>query len=1143
VGVTNASGIASTTATLGPTAGPVKVRATVGSLSVDFSIEATSLPVATILEKVSGDNQRAVAGSKLASPLTVHVKDQYGQNIAGVQVAFVVTVGDGMIEPASVVTGANGLASAELTLGPTAGLTQVRASVGRLSVDFSITVLPLAYTGGTGTPNDPYQISTAAGLMALGETPEDYNKHFILTADIDLDPNLPGGKVFGKAVIAPDTGTGTWPFKGTQFTGVFDGNGHTISHLTIRGSYWVGLFGEIAAGAQVKRLGLLDVSIDGSGMYIGSLVGVNYGTVTWCYSIGVVTGSTGVGGLAGYNEGDVSYSYTGGIVNCTGEKTGGLASGNEGTITCCCSTCVVKGTNYVGGLLGTNWGTVASCYNEGAVTGTGTVGGLMGWVSEGAVVFSSYNRGAVTADHQIGGLVGTNRGLVTVCYSTGKVTGTWSPGGLIGTSPSPGATSVSFWDIQTSGQMSSSGGTGKTTGQMKTASTLLNAGWDFVGETANGTEDTWWIDEGKDYPRLSCEVPQVKYGGGTGTEEDPYQIRTAAHMNAIGTCMSDWVKHFKLMADIDLSGYDGKAGRPAFNLIGPDTNPGTWDYDQYAVPFTGVFDGNGHTISHLTISGQAYLGLFCYIEGAEIRDLGVVDVNIVGTARAIGSLVGYTRASHVIRCYSTGVVKGGYCVGGLAGYNIGWMTHCYSEAQVHGTSYSVGGLAGESWGPVTDCYSTGAVNGSQDVGGLIGGNYGSVTKCYSAGPVSGSSDVGGLVGISGGMLGEDSVSNSFWDTQTTDRDTSAGGTGRSTAEMQTASTFLDAGWDFVDETANGTEDIWWILEGQDYPRLWWEMSRAKYSGGSGEPNDPYQIATAEDLMLLGESPEDYDKHFILTADIDLHPNLPGRKVFNEAVIAPHAGTAHTGGWPFNENPFKGIFDGNGHKISHLTINSGEYLGLFGQLAAGAEVRNLGVVNVDIDNSSGERIGGLVGLSWDGIVTNCYSTGTVTGSYYVGGLVGYNVGTVTCCYSTCVVDGLKWSIGGLVGYNGAYVQQSYSTGNVIGNIETGGLVGENGGTVTECYSTGRLWGSSDVGGLVGYDYDWSQADRCFWDTQTSGRATSAGGTGKTTAQMKRAGTFLDAGWDFVDETANGTEDIWWILEGQDYPRLWWEASDL
>jgi len=65
--------------------------------------------------------------------------------------------------------------------------------------------------------------------------------------------------------------------------------------------------------------------------------------------------------------------------------------------------------------------------------------------------------------------------------------------------------------------------------------------------------------------------------------------------------------------------------------------------------------------------------------------------------------------------------------------------------------------------------------------------------------------------------------------------------------------------------------------------------------------------------------------------------------------------------------------------------------------------------------------------------------------------------------------------------------------------------------------------------------------CFWDIQTSGQATSVGGTGKTTAEMQTASTFLEAGWDFVGETENGTEDIWWINEGKDYPRLWWEAK--
>jgi len=237
-------------------------------------------------------------------------------------------------------------------------------------------------------------------------------------------------------------------------------------------------------------------------------------------------------------------------------------------------------------------------------------------------------------------------------------------------------------------------------------------------------------------------------------------------------------------------------------------------------------------------------------------------------------------------------------------------------------------------------------------------------------------------------------------------------------------------------------------------------AHAKYSGGTGEPNDPYQIATAVDLVALGETPEDYDKHFILTADIDLDPNLPGRKVFDKAVIAP-VPSLDTWGHPVG-TPFSGVFDGNGHTISKLTIEGGSSLGLFGQLDSRAEVKNLGVVDVNISGFG----------------------------HYVGGLVGLNAGTVTQCYSTGAVSG---------------------TGQYSGPV--GGLVGSNWGPVTHS----------------------------FWDTQTSGQTWSNGGTGKTTAEMQAASTFLDAGWDFMGETANGTEDIWWILEGKDYPRLWWETK--
>jgi hypothetical protein len=84
------------------------------------------------------------------------------------------------------------------------------------------------------------------------------------------------------------------------------------------------------------------------------------------------------------------------------------------------------------------------------------------------------------------------------------------------------------------------------------------------------------------------------------------------------------------------------------------------------------------------------------------------------------------------------------------------------------------------------------------------------------------------------------------------------------------------------------------------------------------------------------------------------------------------------------------------------------------------------------------------------------------------------------------------------------------------------------------------GNIDVGGLV--RQNWRTIANSFRDIQTTRLTVSAGGEGKTTAEMQTASTFLNVGWDFVDETENGTKDIWWILEGQDYPRLWWEASD-
>jgi hypothetical protein len=160
----------------------------------------------------------------------------------------------------------------------------------------------------------------------------------------------------------------------------------------------------------------------------------------------------------------------------------------------------------------------------------------------------------------------------------------------------------------------------------------------------------------------------------------------------------------------------------------------------------------------------------------------------------------------------------------------------------------------------------------------------------------------------------------------------------------------------------------------------------------------------------------------------------------------------------------------------------------------------------------------------GNITNSYSTGQVSGDDNVGGLVGRNAcGSISNSYSTGAVTGY-WSVGGLVGRNSFW----------------GGF-----GTITNCYSTGMVTGDRDVGGLVGDNWTDSNYEgsitSSFWDTETSCRLYSNGGIGKTTVEMQTARTFLEAGWDFVDESENGTEDIWWILEGQGYPRLWWEAK--
>jgi len=708
-------------------------------------------------------------------------------------------------------------------------------------------------------------------------------------------------------------------------------------------------------------------------------------------------------------------------------------------------------------------------------------------------------------------------------------------------------------------------------------------------------------------------VARAQYGGGSGTPDDPYLIYTPEQMNAIGADPNDWDKHFQLMADLDLSGYTADQ----FNMIGnafQDGRGGT----RLEQAFTGIFDGNRHTLSNFACGSEdeSYIGLFRYISdpNAEIRSLGLIAPQVdAQDGHSVGSLVGYLEMGTVVDCYAQeGLVSGEYCVGGLVGTVASGMCgeacasvkDCYFTGRVLGGS-EVGGLAGESNGLVRNCYANGMVTGEDRVGGLVGSGYclkgcyadgivtgndyvgglagdgGTITDCYAQTVVSGNRHVGGLAGQAnsvvncyaigtvlanwdaGGLLGDadsDDVVASFWDVQASRQQTSADGEGKTTAQMQTVLTFR--AWGEGDSAG-----VWTIDEGNDYPRLAWEqrpglvieaLEFVDLLRGAGTADDPYLIYTVDELKLITDDPNEWDKHFKLMADIDL---------------GAYPGVGFNAGWgdrSDNSLPFSGVFDGHGHVISNFTYlpQKGVFPGFFGHVqrascqrrrgsepqpdcdpnAASGVIKNLGLLNPIVGPFG---TGALVELLGEGTVSNCYVEGGLIlgNSGTVGGLIAYSYGTVSQCYAIGMTVIGGWETGGLVGHNVGDIIDCYSANTVIGGEDvenwwsegTGGLVGGNSGRVTNCYSASTVTGEASVGGLIGIQ-EWGETTSSFWDVAASGLATSDGGMGLTTGEMQTAATFLVAGWDFFGEAENGAEEIWWIDEGADYPRLWWERPE-
>ncbi len=604
--------------------------------------------------------------------------------------------------------------------------------------------------------------------------------------------------------------------------------------------------------------------------------------------------------------------------------------------------------------------------------------------------------------------------------------------------------------------------------------------------------------------------------------------------------------NYVLGSNIDASATAGwNAGAGFVPITGyvtvPDTGPmcpPMCNPQTQTLPFAGTFDGLGHTISNLTINRptESNIGLFGSIQlGAAVRNLGLISGSIRGASQ-VGALAGDNKGT-IGNSYATANINGRSSVGGLVGRNGGAISSSHATGDINDVIYvddvgvisSIGGLVGFNNAVIDNSYSTGNVNGTNYMGGLVGSNEttGMVSNSYATGNVVGDYSYrgnywnGGLVGFNtaqistsyasgsvidniynGGLVGLSAgggtVTNSYWNSTANTRgigenNNSVTATGLSAIQMQTASNF--AGFNFT-STPGAAGNNWVMMDGN---------GSLNNAGGAG----------ATRPMLASEYSTTINNAHQLQL---MAMNLAASYTLGQNINATATGTANdvwTSGTfiPVSNliKPFTGTFNGLNHTIDGLTINqpSTSYTGLFGITAAGSSISNVGLIGGSVTATKASYIGSLVGRN-SGAISNSFTTMSVSGESYVGGLVGYMLGGT--------------------------INNSYAGGTVTGATRAAGLVGRNEGAISNSYATGAVTGgnnfgltSSNNGGVV---------SNSFWNIETTGTSQSLGGTGLTTAQMMQLASFSswnDAAPNTIANTG-GSGAVWRIYEGHTAPLL-------
>ncbi|OYX47794.1 MAG: hypothetical protein B7Y87_00695 [Sphingomonadales bacterium 32-64-22] len=559
----------------------------------------------------------------------------------------------------------------------------------------------------------------------------------------------------------------------------------------------------------------------------------------------------------------------------------------------------ISGNSNVGGLVGEAYNntTISNAYATGAVSGTLIAGGLVGEAYNNTMISNAYATGTVSGNSIVGGLVGRTSTNTTIsnAYATGAVSEVLYAGGLVGFAWQS-TISNSYWDVYSTRQAGALG--------FDNGSTVVNVSSVTSDPAKSG--DANYAFKPSAYANFDFTNDWFMVDGSTrpfGRWEYATDITNAHQLQLMAMNLS---ASYTLGAKIDLS----ETG--AVTSGSPETYAGMWSSAGFSPvgdgsnKFTGTFDGQGHIISGLTIErpDQNYVGLFGYVDGGSISNVGLEIVSVSGyqqvgglAARAdnaaienahttgtvsgnsiTGALSGYTISSTIRNVYSTASVEAGPYSGGLIGSAVNTaITNAYATGSVDGGLFSGGLIGSVNNSAIANAYATGSVTAGSRAGGLIGSiNKGSITNAYATGLVSGSLYVGGLVG----NATEVTVSNSYWDSYGTGQSEGIGNNSGATIDnvlpvtsdpAQSAasnyafkasawSNFATGGVSDLD-TVGGQDKAWRIYDGHTTPLLKAFMTKLEGTASGGE-TVTYNGAE-QSLTPTFSSPYSYDESLIL----------------------------------------------------------------------------------------------------------------------------------------------------------------------------------------------------------------------------------------------------------------------------------------